>query len=111
MIKPRTSAELREVAERVVWFEPPDETLRLPVRFLAYVMAQGSVKDIRAARQAFSRDEFLEALQNAPAGIFSPRIWAYWNLMLDCEPPLPIPEREVLQGQHQNGENCRRSGQ
>ncbi len=91
----RTSAELREVAERVVWFEPPEETLRRPVRFLAYVMAQGSVKDIRAARRAFSREEFLEALENAPAGIFTPRAWAYWNLMLDCAPALPMPVRRL----------------
>lgn len=36
---PRT--ELLRVAKRVVWFKPPEETLRDPVFFLNHVMTVG----------------------------------------------------------------------
>ena len=39
------------------------------------------------------QDGLREAIENAPPGIVDPRSWAYWNLMADIEPALPMPRR------------------
>jgi hypothetical protein len=39
--------ELLVVAERVVWFKTPSETLADPIHFLAHVMTYGTVEDLR----------------------------------------------------------------
>ncbi|MGE5441951.1 MAG: hypothetical protein ACM3Q0_02685 [Bacteroidota bacterium] len=38
-------------------------------------------------------DDLREALDRAPAGIFDPRSWSYWHLVLDRWPPPPLRER------------------
>ena len=45
--------ELRAVASRVIWFEPPEASLRYPKRFLAYLMTFGTLEDIVTARKYF----------------------------------------------------------
>jgi hypothetical protein len=89
--------ELLAVAERVVWFRPPRETLADPVHFLAHVMTYGTVEDLRALDGVIGPSEFLEALDNAPAGVFDARSWAYWNLKYRHAPPPPLPTRRGLE--------------
>ncbi|MDP9169011.1 MAG: hypothetical protein M3N54_00220 [Acidobacteriota bacterium] len=76
------------VAERVVWFKPPLEALADPVHFLAHVMTYGTVEDLRALQGIAGPDEFREALEKAPAGIFDARSWAYWHLRSGRNPLL-----------------------
>ena len=45
--------DLCAVAQRVVWFESAEETLRQPKRFLAYVMTFGTMEEILTARRYF----------------------------------------------------------
>ncbi|MCU1237571.1 MAG: hypothetical protein JWP63_5538 [Candidatus Solibacter sp.] len=85
--------ELLAVAERVVWFKPPAETLADPVHFLAHVMTYGTVEDLRAVRGVVGEREFLEALKDAPPGVFDARSWAYWNLKFGRVPAPPMPVR------------------
>jgi hypothetical protein len=85
--------ELLAVAERVVWFKPPRETLADPVHFLVHVMTYGTVEDLRALDGVIGPNEFLEALDKAPAGIFDRRSWAYWNLKYRHGSPPPLPTR------------------
>jgi hypothetical protein len=89
--------ELLAVAERVVWFKPPCETLTDPVHFLAHVMTYGTLEDLRALNGVIGPDEFREALDNAPAGVFDARSWAYWNLKHGRFPAPPLPVRSSLQ--------------
>jgi hypothetical protein len=53
--------DLRAVAERVVWFETAEETLRQPKRFLAYLMTFGTLEDILTACRYFSKQDFAAA--------------------------------------------------
>ena len=89
--------ELLTVAERVVWFKPPRETLASPVHFLAHVMTYGTADDLRALDGIIGPDDFREALENAPAGVFDERSWAYWNLKFGRVPVPPLPVRRGLQ--------------
>lgn len=89
--------ELLAVAERVVWFKPPAEALADPVHFLAHVMTYGTLEDLRALNGVVGTKEFREALDNAPAGVFDARSWAYWNIKCGRDPSLPLPVRRGLE--------------
>ena len=88
--------ELLAVAGRVVWFKPASEALADPVHFLAHVMTYGTVEDLRALEGAAGPNEFREALDNAPPGVFDARSWAYWNLKCGRVPAPPMPARKGL---------------
>ena len=102
---PRTP-ELLRVAKHMVWFKPPEETLRDPVLFLNHVMTWGTVDDIRVARSCFDEDDFRDALRRAHPGIFDPRSWAYWHLVLGMDPAPPLPERRLLESGRTLGSNA-----
>ena len=87
--------ELLTVAERVVWFKPPRETLADPVHFLAHVMTYGTLEDLHALDGIVDLNDFREVLEHAPPGIFDARSWAYWNLKCGRMPAPPLPEREI----------------
>jgi hypothetical protein len=89
--------DLLAVAERVVWFKPPTETLADPVHFVAHVMTYGTVEDMRALNGVVGPNEFRETLDNAPPGVFDARSWAYWNLKCGREPAPPLPVRRGLE--------------
>jgi hypothetical protein len=77
----------------VIWFEPPEQALSDPVRFMAYAMTYATPEDMRAIRKHVSDDDFREALDRAPPGIIDPRSWAYWNSKMGRYPPPPRPVR------------------
>jgi len=85
--------EIEAIARRVVWFETPSQAIADPIRFVAYAMTYGDDADMRAIRQHLSDAELREAMERAPAGIFDPRSWAYWNLKLGRYPTPPMPDR------------------
>lgn len=88
--------ELLRVARRVVWFNQPETALADPVRFLTQVMVFGTVEDLQALRGLVDKDDYREALEQAPPGIFDARSWAYWNLICDRHPSPPLPVRAGL---------------
>ena len=92
----RMADDLRRVAERVVWFQPPEETLRDPVLFLNHTMTWGTVEDLRVVRAHFTDDDLREALGRAHPGVFDVRSWSYWHLMLDLGPAPPLPRRRLV---------------
>ncbi len=87
--------EIEAIARRVVWFEAPSQAIGSPARFVAYAMTYGDDADMRVLRKHLSDDELREAIEKAPAGIFDPRSWAYWNLKLGRYPTPPMPERVI----------------
>jgi hypothetical protein len=94
--------EVLNVARRVVWFREPEQELADPVHFLAHVMTFGSVEDLQALQGIVGKDEFREALEKAPPGIFDARSWAYWNLKCGRQPAPPLPTRAGLTTAHSN---------
>jgi hypothetical protein len=81
------------VVPRIIWFEPPEQALADPVRFMAYAMTYARHEDMRLIREYVSDDDFREALDRAPPGIIDPRSWAYWNSKMGRYPPPPLPKR------------------
>lgn len=84
----------RELSQRLIWFEPPEQALADPVRFLAYAFRYARAADMQILRALVTDDELRFALRHAPPGIIDPRSWAYWHLMLDIE-PAPMPQRKL----------------
>jgi hypothetical protein len=58
-------------------------------------MTYGNDADMRVIGKYLSDDDLREAIEQAPAGIFDPRSWAYWNLKLGRYPTPPEPERTI----------------
>jgi hypothetical protein len=87
-----------EVARRVIWFEPPEQALAEPIRFMAYAMSFARHEDMQVIRRYVSDDDIREALDHAPAGIIDARSWAYWNSKVGRYPAPPRPVRKFAQG-------------
>jgi hypothetical protein len=81
------NTDLLGVAPRVMWFEPPEQALANPVRFLAYLMTYGTLADIAVVRRYLDLSDFREA----PPGIIDRRSWAYWNTVTGRYPVPPMP--------------------
>jgi hypothetical protein len=88
-------ADLLDLAPRVIWFEPPEQALAEPMRFLAYVMTYGTAQDIAVVRRYVELGDFREALDHAPPGIMDERSWAYWNVVTGRYPVPPMPRRLI----------------
>jgi hypothetical protein len=87
------TAALKQVAQRVIWFEPPEKALSDAPRFMAYAMRYATHEDMKLIRAHVSDDAFRAAIDSAPPGIVDPRSWAYWNLVLGRSPAPPMPVR------------------
>jgi hypothetical protein len=85
--------ELLRVAERVVWFKSPEEALADVAHFLAHVMTYGTVEDLRALEGVIGIEDYRDALDHAPPGIFDQRSWAYWNLKCGRPEAPALPTR------------------
>lgn len=85
--------ELEAVARNTVWFKSPAEAIDQSYHFVAHVLTYGVYEDVATLRKYVSDDELREAIDHAPPGIFDPRSWAYWNLVMGRYPAPPIPTR------------------
>lgn len=85
--------EVLDVARRIIWFEPPEQALADPIRFMAYAMTYARHEDMRILRKFVTDEDLREALDHAPPGIIDPRSWAYWNSKMGRFPPPPMPTR------------------
>ncbi|GAA0570471.1 hypothetical protein [Rhizomicrobium electricum] len=86
--------ETAALARRLVWFEPPEQALADPVRFLAYAFARATHEDMNILRRYLTEADFREALLKAPPGIIDPRSWCYWHVRLGQYPAPAMPERK-----------------
>lgn len=87
--------ELRKAAERCVWYEPPEKAVDDPSRLTAHILTYGSIEDVTALRAQYSDDDLRTALDEAPAGVYDDRSWAYWNLMVGRYDTPPLPTRKL----------------
>jgi len=74
--------ELKQIARRVNWFEPPEKKIHDVDRFLVYFMQYCLDTDIPVMRRYFTDRQFRHAFNNRPPGILDKRSAAYWNLIL-----------------------------
>jgi hypothetical protein len=88
-------AELESLAARLVWWKPPAESLRDEARLLAQVMVYGTAEDVAVARRCFPETAFRAVLVDPPPGLFDPRSWAYWHLVLHVPLPPELPWRRL----------------
>jgi hypothetical protein len=90
--------ELQEMAPRIVWFEPAEQALRDPVRFLAYAFTHATHEAMRVIRWRLGDDALRAALGAAPPGIIDPRSWSCWHAILGQHPPPAMPVRTYADG-------------
>jgi hypothetical protein len=83
--------DLAQLARRLVWWKPPEETLRAPDRLIAQVMALGTWDDIELAKRQWGLDAFRRVLATPPPGVFDPRSWNYWHVVFGIAPTPPLP--------------------
>jgi hypothetical protein len=86
-----------DVARRIIWFEPPEQALSEPIRFMAYAMTYARHEDMQVIRRYVCDDDFRAALDQAPPGIIDARSWAYWNSKMGRYPAPPLPVRRFVQ--------------
>jgi hypothetical protein len=86
------------IARRLVWFDPPAETLSDPIHFMAYAFARATHEEMKMLRTYLDDDDLREALDKAPPGVIDPRSWPYWNLMMGRYPAPPEPKRNLPYG-------------
>jgi len=87
-------AELEAVARRCVWWARPEEALASKTQFLCHVMVYGLWHDALVVRRRFSKEDFIEALDHAPAGLFDVCSWHYWHHVIRRPVP-PLPRRSI----------------
>lgn len=81
---------------RYIWWKTPDEALLYERRLIAQVMNLGTWEDTRRLEITVGADALIDALRNAEAGWFTPRIWHFWHYRLglvqreDDMPPMPV---------------------
>lgn len=85
-MKKREIQMLRETAARYIWWEPPAQALKRPLRVLAQVMNIGDFEEVRSLLDGMGKESFKEAIAKAEPGWFSPRAWHYWHYRLGLAP-------------------------
>lgn len=86
---------LRKAAKRCVWYEAPEKAVSEPEKLVAHILTFGGLEDVNALRAQYSNDDIEHALDHAPAGIYDPRSWAYWNLVVGRYETPPMPVRNL----------------
>jgi hypothetical protein len=86
---------LDEVARRLVWWTEPAQALADPRRFVAQVMVYGTAEDVVAAQAHFGQSMFRAVLSDPPPGLFDPRSWAYWHVVLGLGQPTARPHSRL----------------
>lgn len=90
-------ADLLRAAAAVVWFLPPEESLRQPRYSLAHLMTYGTEDHLRVARRYLTDEDFREALLDAPVGVFTEEAWLRWHDYFGLS-PRPRPRRVFPDG-------------
>jgi transcriptional regulator with XRE-family HTH domain len=87
----RVGGILRRMAGRYIWWQPPVESVKTPLRVIAQVMDVGTLEDIQELAGVLGKRAFIDVLRQARPGWFRPRSWALWHTVLGFDPPVEIP--------------------
>lgn len=75
--------ELKNIAARINWFDPPEQLLSDVDRFLTCFMQYCYDEDIATVRKYFTAEQFRHGLENRPPGVMDEKSVAYWQLILN----------------------------
>jgi len=92
---------MKRMAQRYIWWQPPEASVRDPRRVLAQVMDVGTLEDIQAMAEVVGSDTLIAVLKHAGPGWFRPRSWAFWHTALGLAtsgrvPPIPSRRSDAL---------------
>ncbi|MGH2507766.1 MAG: hypothetical protein ACRDHZ_10255 [Ktedonobacteraceae bacterium] len=87
--------DLKIVARKVVWFDPPEQVLGNTQYFLTYLMNYGSENDVSVVRNYYSNADFEATLDNPAPGVFFREAWIKWNNRYNRIPAPPLPKRQI----------------
>jgi transcriptional regulator with XRE-family HTH domain len=92
---------MKRMAQRYIWWQPPEASLADPRRVIAQVMDIGTLEDIQALAMAVGRNTLISVLKHAQPGWFRPKSWAFWHTALGRTtasriPPIPSRRPDVL---------------
>jgi transcriptional regulator with XRE-family HTH domain len=92
---------MKRMAQRYIWWQPPEASVADPRRIIAQVMDIGTIEDIQALARAIGRNTLTGVLQQARPGWFRPRSWAFWHTALGLAtdgriPPIPSRRPDAL---------------
>jgi hypothetical protein len=90
---PETRARLTDMAERLIWWQRAEQSLRRPERLIAQAMAIGTSDDADLVETIFGIESLRQVLADAPPGIFDARKWDYWHLRFGYRRTPPLPTR------------------
>lgn len=96
MIREKINRPIETVAKRLFWWKTPEEALRDETRFLAQVMALGTLDDVLAAQKEYPEEAWKKALRNAPPGVMDARSWHFWHYRFGMTPVPSLPVREFM---------------
>lgn len=91
-----TSEEtLKAVAKKLIWWQPPEVSLRDVRRLVAQIMNLGTWEDVKFAQAHFGLAAFRDALEHAQPGWFEPDSWVIWHNAFELPAP-DLPRRSTL---------------
>jgi len=79
---------LRAMAARMIWWQPPEVSLKDTRRLVAQVMNRGSWEDVKFCQRQFGLAAFRDALEHAEPGWFEQDSWVIWHNAFE----LPVPD-------------------
>lgn len=93
-LRRRFTEDVKGLAARYIWWEPPTRSLRRPVRVAAQVLAIGTQADCVILERELGPSLLRQAIEGAEPGWFDERSWTYWHYRLGLtpwggEPPRP----------------------
>lgn len=92
---------MKRMAQRYIWWQPPEASVVDPRRVIAQVMDVGTFEDIQALTRGVGRNTLTGVLKQAQPGWFRPRSWAFWHTALGLAtagriPPIPSRRPDAL---------------
>lgn len=82
---------IKTLAQKYIWWKPPDEAAEQPERVIAQVMNIGDFDDTRTLIAEVGEAVLADVLRHAEVGQFNPRSWAYWHYRLGLAEPEQLP--------------------
>jgi hypothetical protein len=86
--------ELLKLAQKLIWFQPPEESLADPIQLMTYAMTYACASEMNLLLLHAGMQGLEEAIDAQLPGIVDARSWAYWNHMVGRVPP-PLPTRRL----------------
>lgn len=81
-------------ARKYIWWMPPGEAVRRPLRVVSQVMNMGTWDDAQSMRASLGDAALRAAITHSAAGEFNARSWTFWHYRLGLSrsgevPPMP----------------------